>query len=142
MTHSPNAGPLNARQGSGSTHSSNGFSEGRGEHHQHQNARQGSGSTQSSNGFSEGRGEHHQHQLENVFDSLWQIGAFQSAGKILVRRDCCAQAPNGSSEELGEHQQHQLDTGSPCEVLSPQLFDPEVKVLNLELFEFHKGLKF
>ena len=41
------------------------------------NPRQGSSSTQSLDGFSDGPGEHHQHQLENLVSSLSQHRALQ-----------------------------------------------------------------
>ena len=93
--------PTPARQGSCSTPSLNGFSEGPGEHHQHQlvnlsyslsqlqalqpNPRQGSSSTQSLDGFSEGPGEHHQHQLENLFESTLPTPDPSTRGKVPVQ---------------------------------------------------------
>ena len=49
------------------------------------NPRQGSSSTQSLDGFSEGPGEHHQHQLENLFEISLPTPGPSTRGKVPVQ---------------------------------------------------------
>ena len=105
--HSPNSRPFYPLQGSSSTPSLNGISEGPGEH-------------QSLDGFSKRPGEHHQHQLEIPFYSLSQLQALEPAARFQfnpiigriqprTRRASSASAGHRAHQPPGEHHQHQLE---------------------------------